>query len=408
MTEFGELPAPPRKKSGEVESAQEQERTSIFRWLRDRGLLIYMTAALSVATPFKHERLEAADIPRRATWMEGIQTLRKGVLYDQVETQGTFYIDNQTHRGKWIFGKGGTPMRVEVKTTDVADAVEAEFSAAPTQSITVCGLHNHPLSDGESADIISTIISAEERQNIRKGKHSVSFPPSGTDIGLQNILEWEAALKKRREKGVTADARQGVVDAAGITYHRPIKEQDLQQEFPDYFAELEQRKATFRKWKEAIEPLMANLVANLDAATLDQLHRHTKYSGIYDRGKYATFSEDGKRTLKRLDLKNALREGDGGEEIARVLFAGNPKAQKLQEDYITLIIDKAARERDAFVEARLDWIKTSMTVSPEQLTSTKEYTKLREAYARNAAYIRFVPHQKIPDEPPCAGTDYKP
>jgi hypothetical protein len=57
----------PQEKSGESEATREGERTSIFRWLRDRGLLIYMTAALSVATPFKHERLEAAEIPSGST-----------------------------------------------------------------------------------------------------------------------------------------------------------------------------------------------------------------------------------------------------------------------------------------------------------------------------------------------------
>src|SRR5207248_6011501 len=39
-------PAPPQEKSGESVATRERERTSIFRWLRDRGLLIYMTAAL--------------------------------------------------------------------------------------------------------------------------------------------------------------------------------------------------------------------------------------------------------------------------------------------------------------------------------------------------------------------------
>src|SRR5438309_1577016 len=94
--------ARPGEKARESEATGERERSSIFRWLKDRGLLIYLTAALSTAAPLKHERLEAAEIPPGATWMEGIQTLRNGILSDKVETQGTFYIDNQTCRGKWI------------------------------------------------------------------------------------------------------------------------------------------------------------------------------------------------------------------------------------------------------------------------------------------------------------------
>jgi hypothetical protein len=96
VTELGEIPARPVEKPQDSEATREPERSSVFRWLRDRGLLIYMTAALSAATPFKHERIEAAEIPRGATWMEGIQTLREGILSDKVETQGTFYIDNPT------------------------------------------------------------------------------------------------------------------------------------------------------------------------------------------------------------------------------------------------------------------------------------------------------------------------
>jgi hypothetical protein len=343
--------------------------------------------------------------------MEGIQTLRKGVLYDKVETQGTFYIDNQTHRGKWIFGKEGTLTSVERGTTDVAAAVEAELSMIPTQSFTVCPLHTHPLSAGESDGIISTIISTEEWQNIKEGKHSISFPPSGSlmygDISISNIIAWREALNKFREKGITAQVRQGVVDAAGISYYRLINDQELQQEFPDYFVELERRKAISRKWEEVVGPLLFNLIDNLDNAMLDELHRHTKYSGRYDT---LTFGDaNDRRTWKRLNLYRVLREGeDGREEIARVLFAGNQKAQKLQEDYVTQVVDKAARDRNVLDEVRLEWTKTSMTVSPEQLPFTEEYAKLRGAYARNGSKIRFVPHQNVVNEPPCAGTDYKP
>jgi hypothetical protein len=403
MTAFSELPAPPQEKSGESKAIPERERTSIFRWLKERGLLIYMTAALSAAMPFKHERLEAADIPPGATWMEGIQTLQNGVLSDKVETLGTFYIDNQTHRGKWVLGKEGERTQVKYAIKDIKKAIESELSATPTQSFTICELHTHPLSAGESEGFISE----EDSRNVREDKHSVSLPPSGDamggDIGLPNIRRLETAFDKFRAKGVTVKAREVVVDAAGITYHRPITDQDLKQEFPKYFAELEQRKAIVREWEE----VTSTLLDNLNDTILDQLHRHTKYSSKYDTEEYAIDAWF-RRRLKHMDLKAVLSDGKGSEEIMQILFAGNPNAQKLHNDFTTLVIDKAARDRDFLDEVRLDWIKTSMTVSPEQLPSTKEYTKLREAYARSATYIRFVPHQNIPNEPPCAGTDYKP
>jgi hypothetical protein len=405
VTESGVFPAQPVEKSRESGATRERERTSLFRWLRDRGLLIYMTAALSAAAPFKHERMEAAEIPPGANWMEGIETLHKGVLSDKVETQGTFYINNQTHREKWIFGKEGDHRQVEYATKDIEKAVDVELSETPTHSVTICSLHTHLLSIGESQGRISE----EQSRNVREGKHSVSFPPSGFDfggdIGLPNIESWGAAFEEFRGKGGTVEVRQGVVDAAGITYHRPINEQDLKQEFPEYFAELEQRKTIVREWEKATSALLRTL----NDETLDVFHRQTKDSGKYDTELFATSDAYAKRVWKRLDLEKVLRGGeDGWKDIARVLFAGNPKAQKLQEELITLVVDKAVRDQVVLDETRLDWIKTSMTVAPEQLPSTKEYTELREAYARNATYIRFVPHKKVSDEPSCAGTDYKP
>jgi hypothetical protein len=160
-----------------------------------------------------------------------------------------------------------------------------------------------------------------------------------------------------------------------------------------------------REWEKAISPFLRTL----NDQTLDVFHRQTKDSGKYNTELFATFDAYAKRVFKQNDLEKVLGGGeDGWKEIAQVLFAGNPKAQKLQEDLMTLVVDKAARDQVVLDETRLDWIKTSMAVSPEQLPSMKEYTKLREAYARNAAYIRFIPHQNIPTEPPCAGTDYKP
>jgi hypothetical protein len=272
-----------------------------------------MTAALSAATPFEHERLEAAEIPPGSTWIEGIQTFHKGVLSDKAETMGVYYFDNQTRRGNWVFRKEGERTQVEAKTKDIEKVVEVELLTFPTQSITICGLHTHPVSAGETTDILSTIISAKKWQSIREGKYSISIPPSASDISQSWIYEWEAALKKFREKGVTAEARLGVVDAAGITYYREINEQDLRQEFPDYFAELQQRKAISDEWAETVTPL----VDNLDTITVNQLHTqipmpYERYVRLYE----GLSLEQEKTAFKRQDIKEAIISGKWTEEIA--------------------------------------------------------------------------------------------
>jgi hypothetical protein len=408
VTELGAIPAQPVEKSRGSEAPGEPDQTSIFRWLRDRGLLIYMTAALAAATPFKHERIEAAEIPPGATWMEGIQTLRNGVLYDQVETQGIFYIDNQAHRGKWIFGKEGGTTGVPYVGTDIEGTVERELAANPAHDVTVCTLHTHPLSAGEAMGWLS----AEESRNVREGKRNISIPPSGSaaemdgDISLWHTGTIESVFKKLRQKGITVEAREGVVDAAGITYHRPINDQDMRkikEEFPEIFPEVEHKRAVFREWEETISPL----VENLDIAALDKLHSRTRNALKYlIQGSYS--EEEKRQDVKEALLTDMIIGGIESEDVTRLLLADNPKGQKLQYAFKTEILDKRYSDMDILAKARSAFSKASMTVNPEQLTSTEEYTKLREVFALNDVKIRFVPHNQVPYEPPCAGTDDKP
>ena len=211
------------------------------------------------------------------------------------------------------------------------------------------------------------------------------------------------------KKGTTIEGRSGVVDAAGVTYHRLIKDQDIEHEFPDYFQEKLQRSAIFNEWDETISLLLENL----DTMTVDRLYRLTKDGDKYDAGKpfdYTTkFSPEEIEQYKRKGLKHTLILGsEGNEDIAQTLIAGNPKAEKLHTTFVTNVRGAAERNQEILNQTRSNWIKTSMSISPEQLPASKAYAELREAFARNGAYIRFVPHQKIPDEPPCAGTDYKP
>jgi hypothetical protein len=109
----------------------------------------------------------------------------------------------------------------------------------PTHSAIVCDLHTHPLSAGESIGRVS----AEESRNVREGKHSISFAPSGDamhgDIGFANTVNFESAFQEFRKKGVTVEARQAVVDAAEITYYRLIEEQDLQPRFKGLWQRME-------------------------------------------------------------------------------------------------------------------------------------------------------------------------
>jgi hypothetical protein len=328
---MGETVGPPQEDTGTNTRTRANDRTSLVRWLTKRKLALFATAALSAtAMTFQHERLAAAEIQPASTWIEGIQKLHNGVLSDAAETLGIFYIDNQTHREKWIAGKEGKREGVEITHSEVEKAVESELAVAPTQSITLCGLHTHPISIIQASEYSAAHLPKETLRDIHDEKQYISLPPSMDDIDLASEHTWEKPVWNVRAKGITADIRLGVLDAAGISYHRPIQEQELEQQFPQYFAELQQRKAISDEWKETVNPVMDKL----DAAIVNKLHDliliHTKDMSKYIKGSY---SEKEVIESKRQDLKDVLIDGSGIRELGRHF---SRPTQKVKKYYRTL------------------------------------------------------------------------
>jgi len=90
MTESSELPLPQQPR----ESEAVRERPSIFQRLRDNAYLVYLASTLALLPgSFKHERIEAAEIPPDATWSDGVKTLRNEALSEKGEKAGVFYTD---------------------------------------------------------------------------------------------------------------------------------------------------------------------------------------------------------------------------------------------------------------------------------------------------------------------------
>ncbi len=372
------------------------ERPAIFRWFRDRGLPIYLTAALSVVAPFKTERLEAAEISPNATWIDGVETLHRESLNNVNESYGLFLKDNDTGRTKWIIGKEGKPTFVDIEPRGITKPVELEIAGHDASSITLCDIHTHPLSNTYYGQ------SDKEILDIRQGKQVIAKPPSGDiwqgDISVYRHEAFELAIDPIRNKGITVEISQGVVDPAGITYHRLLKDQEIRYQYPNFHKELEESRVALREWENTIRPL----VDSLDIAKLNKLYELTEYD--YKSKLDNTYSEQEMQEIKRQVIINTIIFGVFGYNIAQELLADHSDGQKLLQDFKTKIFDK----RFVMDEASYKWRIKSLTVSPEQLTSTEEYAKLREAYVQNGTKIRFVPHSQIPNEPPCAGTDYKP
>jgi len=316
-----------------------------------------------------------------------------------VKDRKSQYIDNQTNRGKWIFGQAGISKRVEFSARDVARAVKDELSVAPTKSSTICVLHNHPVEDFRSANFITK----EQELLLRTKQHKLSIPPSIRDTRQENVDAWKDILEDFREQGTSVDVRLGEVDPASLTYFRPIKDEDIRREFPNYLAEVNQRKKIEFEWGDTID----SLLIKLNETELDELHRHSYYRGKYDRAEYAKFNKFGLNYLKRMDLFSELSDVENSK-VAEILLKHNPEALKLKQNYMDVVKGGSIRNRIILRDVLYDWLKTSMTTPTEKLPFSKEYSKLREAYARNGAYIRLVPHKNIPNEPPCAGTNYKP
>jgi adenylate cyclase class IV len=109
--------------------------------------------------------------------------------------------------------------------------------------------------------------------------------------------------------------------------------------------------------------------------------------------------------LKRTDL---IGQAHGNEKIMQELFGDNQKVRKLRDEFTTQVVKKELDDSKTLDDAYGNFVKISKGIQPEQLLSTNEYTKLREAYKLFGTLLRFAPHSQIPNEPPCAGVDYKP
>jgi len=399
----GETVGPSQEETVESKPTEEYERTSPVRSFKKRKLSLFLTAALSAAIPVQHEQLAAAEIPPGSTWVEGIQTLVRGARSDRVETAGVFAVDNQSQRGKWIFNKQSLPEAVKFSTKDVGTSAAAEFSDTSTRSVTLCGLHTHPL---RTSGFVAETVPAANRTSLLEGKTYVTIPPSMYDISPSAIELWQPAVQKLQEKGIEADMRFGVVDAVGITYYQPMTTQTLKQEYLIEFMELTQKRVIAKRWENTLNAILDNL----DNATLDKLHPLAFRNVIYDSSlpKYASSSNPEIKNIKQEDIKQGLNDEYHREDIARELFAKKPKARKTYQEYIIEVVNKEADNQRQFYEAASNWVKLSLTSNPTQLPFTEQYKKLREAYAKYGVSIRFVPFQKVADEPPCAGTDYKP
>jgi hypothetical protein len=255
---LGELPSPTKKESGEAEAAVEERSGGNSHLLGRRSFISLMAAGgLSLLAPLERRGLEAAEIPKGATWIEGIRILGKGAKLDNGETHYTYYLDKQNHREKWIFGKKGELRKVQYLLSDIEGAVNREIESAPTQSIKNGIFHLHDLSSAvDNGD-----LTKEEARNIKAGKGSISFPPSDLDIDSWKAKNLETLAKRFAERGITVDYCTGVIDLAGIWYYRRANEQEL----PDYYEQRKRRREIRFAWEDTVSPALRRL----DSATLD-------------------------------------------------------------------------------------------------------------------------------------------
>ena len=373
----------------------------ILQWLREKKLMTYLVGGLSFASAYEHKPASAAEIPPDANFYQGITALQDQAIHGTNEVGATFFIREGAEHGEWPHQKIGGRTQVTVNLKNISGAILDSLPKDRDESIKlrICQFHTHPIAAG----IKVGIITQQDANAIKSGVHTVALPPSGSDISLFNAANINFSLKKKLEEAnTTVQINKGVVDSAGITYHRIITEEDRTKHFPQYAAEVNDKRKFFDRWELAIR----NFLASLDDAALNKMHALTEEKNKYVQG-----------TLYYKRLFNEIRrfkEGDiyiklmtntkDGDELMQLISA-HPDVVELQAEMNNWTIKDAA-EREKFKTARAEWRKLSMTMEADKLRNTPTYKNLQEAYARAGAMIRFVPHTEVANEPPCAGVDY--
>ena len=262
---------------------------------------------------------------------------------------------------------------------------------------TVCLGHTHP-------------ISAIAATGVATSENAPSAPPSLLDTSLMDYSPIrEQFIDKMNAQEMTQEKLfKAVFEPRGIWYYRPANGNDIQTLDPEYSAFLQKESAVreqlndiafeLRSWFEELsDGRIKEIVSSMSKTHQDDLQRYVANDQDYETG------------AKDRIVNILVHSPQERSEFARAVLSAEQGEQFRQMRHTLeqwdILSEKQAGYMKEVADMTHSFAKNSVSATFDFQT---EYTELRQAYLRGQKIkMRFVPWEKVDQEPPCAGPDQK-
>jgi len=340
--------------------------------------------AAQMLSPLGHAKIEAAEIPRTATWEQGALELNRSAKEEPVEYGATFlFYTNGTN--DWLPTNAGDAARTDSNIYLHKDSIE--IYSRNKKIAYACNIHTHP------PDIV--------RETTRPAKLPF-IPPSKQDIS--------AAYYMNKIPGMHVGVQSlsfAVFDPQGIWYYRALNDVELREK-PSLWYKIERRRELEKDFL-ARERIVLDIVYSLDDKT-------TLKAAEYLPAKVRTSIEPQNRGHPGV-LGTYIKEhliGMDKENLSKEILNLMPSGKQGELDRIHAVGSELRSLQDFFNgrASAVDGIAYNIrknSAAMDDFDFETVYPVLQKIYEEDLlAKIRFVPITSLHKEPACAGPDYKP
>ena len=389
MKNFENFPARHVEKT--VEKPKD-EKESVIKWLTKVNPAL-IPAAFAAAISAGEVKAESIEEIRGQDWLQGVETLRESVMNDEIEVGATFVL-GKDGKQYWYSSGQGHETSVKKNTDDLVKEL-GQFTEATGEEVDrFCNTHTHNLAAMAAVDWISE----EELVKFRKEGYGPSAPPSLTDISIFSVAQINSAV------GDTPYFST-VFDAQGVWYSRIPSDADYNA-FPTFRAEIDYKrevmKQIFGDYKNDFEGgILKEVLQTMRENVLEKLV--AEYGSERDQESIEFYRQHFPNKVKdkmELILWGKLVANDNPEYQLISEILSSDEDRTLYQSYLEA---SPIDDYQFYQDARENWTEASKDGEFDESLLPQMY----EAFIRNGALVRFVPYDQVPNEPPCAGPDYK-
>lgn len=370
----------------------EGETKSVISWFAKNNPAL-IPAALAAAISVGEVKAESIEEIHGQNWLEGVETLRESVMSAETEVGATFVIGEDGTQHWYSSGKGEVAS-VNKNMSDIQQELD-QFTEVNDEAVErFCEVHTHNLAAMAEVDYISDA----ELTQFRADGYGPSAPPSLDDISLVTEAKIQSAVGD-------ASYFKTVFDAQGVWYSRVPTDADYDA-FPNIRAEIEHKKevqeSVFGDPSDLSGGIVIEAMEAMDEETLQALVE--EYGSEQDREGIAFAKEYSPeqvrpRLVSALWLNLIVNRDPDYPLISDILSKETDR-----ELYQTYLEAYSSDDDQFYRDTKASWVEASKDGQFDESMLPQMY----EALIRQGALVRFVPYDQVPNEPPCAGPDYKP